>query len=461
MKGIIQLLLFFGGMLSLNAQQQATIQGVFEPGTTRVLLKPITMRPLPGHAQGSVEGDGKCTLTVDAPFPYVCEMALIKDGKKSKGTHIYIRPGEVIQVDFTAQKPTFEGKFAKENGNVDVLVKKLLYTVDTPKSSLDSLASFWDGFEKEVDALDVAADFKSLLKHMAEYETTGAKLRILKSQAPEKHRELVKQLFEQKITSTDLLSANLWPDKLNEWCAEFEKQGLLAPEPRFEARVKWIQDPTVRSRYAVYLINNAVNQMKWATDPVRPLITGLTPFITETKSKEELVRVLDHLTRLEADFSKLMVGKPAPPFTFEDINGNKVSLGDFKGKFVILDIWNIYCGPCIKQIPVIKGMEKELEEKNVVFVSISSDPQDIKDKWKAVVKSKEMTGHQLIMDNGRESKFMTDYAIKGFPTFCVINPDGKVANPFFARPDDPEFKPKLYTIIENYRSPPQNRDLKL
>jgi thiol-disulfide isomerase/thioredoxin len=452
MKKIIKLLAFCGALMSLNAQQQATIQGAFEPGTTRVQLKPITMRPLPSYFEGSVEGDGKCTLTVDAPFSFICEMALSKDGRKSKAAYIYIRPGEVLQVDFRDKKPTFEGEFAKENGNVDVLVKRLLYTVDTPHSSLDSLASFRDGFEKEVNALDVAADLKSLLKHMADYETTGVKLRKLKNEAPEKHRELVKLLFEQQITSTDFLSANLWPDKLNEWCAEFEEQGLLAPEPRFEARVKWIQDPTVRSRYAVYLINNAVNQMKWATDPVQPLIDGLTPSITEPKSKEELVRVLNRLTQLEADFSKLMVGKPAPPFTFEDVNGNKVSLDDFKGKFVILDVWNIYCGPCIKQIPVIKGMEKELEERNVVFVSISSDPQDIKDKWKALVKAKEMAGCQLIMDNGRQSKFMTDYSIKGFPTFCVINPDGKVEDPFFDRPEDPAFKPKLFKIIENYRS---------
>lgn len=452
MKIIIQLLTLCGTMMSLHAQQQATLQGDFEPGTTRVQLKPITMRPLPGYAQGSVEGDGKCTLTFEAPFPYVCEMALFTQAGKSKSAHIYIHPGEVIQVDFTAKKPTFEGALAKENGNVDALVKKLLFNVNTLKPSVDSLDTFITDFEKAVDALDVSDDFKRLLKSMAEHETNSSRIKILKIEAPEKHLEFIKQLFERKITSPDFLSANVWPDKMDELCGEFESQGLLNPTPRFVERLKWIQDATVRSRYAVYLINKTVNELKWLTDPVRPLIDGLTPLITETNSKEELVQVLKLLTRLEADFSKLMVGKPAPQFTFEDVNGNKVSLSDFKGKFVILDIWNIYCGPCIKQIPVIKGMEKELEEKDVVFVSISSDPQDIKDKWKDFVKAKEMSGYQLIMDNGRQSKFMNDYAIKGFPTFCVINPDGKVEDPFFKRPDDPQFKRQLYKIIEDYRS---------
>ena len=76
------------------------------------------------------------------------------------------------------------------------------------------------------------------------------------------------------------------------------------------------------------------------------------------------------------------------------------------------------------------------------------DRQKEKQKWRDFVVKKEMVGHQLIMDNGRDSDFLIDYNIKGFPTFIVIDPDGNMVDYKFLLAENKEFFPTLLDIIQ-------------
>ena len=71
--------------------------------------------------------------------------------------------------------------------------------------------------------------------------------------------------------------------------------------------------------------------------------------------------------------AKLSVGSEAPDFKYPDIEGNIYSLKDFKGKYVYIDVWATWCGPCCKEIPSLKKLEKKMEKKKIVFVSLSCD----------------------------------------------------------------------------------------
>jgi thiol-disulfide isomerase/thioredoxin len=122
-----------------------------------------------------------------------------------------------------------------------------------------------------------------------------------------------------------------------------------------------------------------------------------------------------------------VAGTAAPDFTLFDLNGNKVSLSDYKGKVVYLDFWATWCRACVEEIPHSKKLQEAFKDNpNIVFINISFD-EDV-DKWKKKVKSKKMSGIQLISPEGSQSKVMKDYQILYLPTFLLIDKNGLFVN---------------------------------
>ncbi len=136
---------------------------------------------------------------------------------------------------------------------------------------------------------------------------------------------------------------------------------------------------------------------------------------------------------------KLSKGKPSPKFVdYENYKGGTTSLDDLKGKFVYVDVWATWCGPCKREIPYLKEIEKNYHGKNIAFVSLSIDVQNDYDKWREMISEKELGGIQLFADNNWKSQFVVDYGIQGIPRFILIDPEGIIVNPNAPRPSSPE-----------------------
>lgn len=142
-------------------------------------------------------------------------------------------------------------------------------------------------------------------------------------------------------------------------------------------------------------------------------------------------------------------GSPSPIFTdYENINGSTTSLGDLEGKYLYVDIWATWCGPCKAEIPFLKELEHDYQGRNIQFLSLSVDDDrthgDSWDKaradWKAMIADKEMGGIQLFAPDGWKSDFVTAYKVKGIPRFILIDPDGNIVTPDAPRPSSPKLK---------------------
>ncbi|MEZ4803129.1 MAG: TlpA disulfide reductase family protein [Gelidibacter sp.] len=137
-------------------------------------------------------------------------------------------------------------------------------------------------------------------------------------------------------------------------------------------------------------------------------------------------------------------GAPSPTFAgYENHKGGTTSLADLKGKYVYIDVWATWCGPCKAEIPSLKKVEHDYEGKNIQFVSISVDDArrtgggslDVaKNKWKEMVTEKELGGIQLFSDNNWNSEFIKNYKINSIPRFILIDPKGNIVDADAPRP---------------------------
>ena len=132
--------------------------------------------------------------------------------------------------------------------------------------------------------------------------------------------------------------------------------------------------------------------------------------------------------------AKKMEGVVSPSFDYENHKGGKTKLEDLRGKYVYIDVWATWCGPCLAEIPHLKKVEAKYHGKNIEFVSISVDTEKDYEKWKKMVVSKELGGIQLFADKNWTSDFVKAFGINSIPRFILIGPDGKVIKADAARP---------------------------
>ena len=150
---------------------------------------------------------------------------------------------------------------------------------------------------------------------------------------------------------------------------------------------------------------------------------------------------------------KLKKGNPSPAFeNYIAVNGGKKSLSSFKGKYVYIDLWATWRGPCIREIGPLQNLEKEYHEKNIAFVSISIDEsrrnggswEATEIKWRNFIKEKQMVGIQLWA--GKDQSFQQEYQITGIPRFILIDPQGNIVDANAPRPSDPRLKNLLNSL---------------
>jgi len=145
--------------------------------------------------------------------------------------------------------------------------------------------------------------------------------------------------------------------------------------------------------------------------------------------------------------SKKMNNSIAPNFDYENAKGGKTSLESMKGKYVYIDVWATWCGPCRAEIPSLKAIEEKFHDKNIAFVSISVDENKDHEKWLTFVNEKQLGGIQLFADNNWSSDFIKAFNINSIPRFILIDPSGNVIDSNASRPSDPRLESKLRTLL--------------
>jgi len=135
-------------------------------------------------------------------------------------------------------------------------------------------------------------------------------------------------------------------------------------------------------------------------------------------------------------------GTPGYDFKLKDVNDKTYTLSSFKGKVVVIDMWAMWCAPCLAEKPVMEKIAQGYHDRNdIVFVGVSTDGLNRKEVWKGFVKKKGFTSIELL-SNHTES-IQKYYRIEGIPRFLVFDRQGKIVTVEAPMPSDPAFKKLL------------------
>ena len=131
--------------------------------------------------------------------------------------------------------------------------------------------------------------------------------------------------------------------------------------------------------------------------------------------------------------ASLQVGKPAPDWQVASwTDGKARKLGDFRGKVVILDVWGMWCGPCVNSIPSLDRLKQKFEPRGAVFISIHTRGEEI-GKIRRFLEFKKSALISGLDDNDgqRTNEYngvtADRYSVRGFPTLVFIDREGNLA----------------------------------
>jgi len=121
---------------------------------------------------------------------------------------------------------------------------------------------------------------------------------------------------------------------------------------------------------------------------------------------------------------KYSIGKPALDFSQVDANGNKLSLASLKGKYVLIDFWASWCGPCRTEYPYLKKAYAQFKGKGFEIVGVSLDND--KAAWLNAINENGFDWPEVCDLKGRKNEVALAYGVTGIPESFLIDPAGKI-----------------------------------
>jgi peroxiredoxin len=154
-------------------------------------------------------------------------------------------------------------------------------------------------------------------------------------------------------------------------------------------------------------------------DELSVLFHSLSDSLQETKHGREFVKMLDNVRTVKT-------GMTAPEFTQADARGQKVSLSSFRGRYVLIDFWASWCGPCRAENPNLVRVYEKFKTKNFTILGVSLDKSDDRKAWLGAIKKDQLAWQQVSDLKGWDNEAGKLYGVRAIPDNFLVGPDGKI-----------------------------------
>lgn len=183
-----------------------------------------------------------------------------------------------------------------------------------------------------------------------------------------------------------------------------------------EIKKKFIQDNPDS-----YLSLEFVQDLAYSTDypELSALYNGLSPKIKASSPAQKFAETLPKL-------KTVAIGAKAPEFAQADTAGKMVSLSSFRGKYVLVDFWASWCGPCRAENPNVVNAYNHYKDKKFAIVGVSLDNANGKENWLAAIKKDGLAWTELSDLKYWKNEAAVLYSVRAIPQNYLLDPEGKI-----------------------------------
>ena len=429
--------------LIVGAQDYSVIKGHVKTDNLKTVALYAT-------SDGDIQKRAESQINADGSYGFLIKpekAGFYAIGGERMNFILYLKGGEEVNIDLLENKAKLNGKNTRENKALykwedyaaDIRLKSVFFnkTLSTYEDFFPEFTTFLEGMESLKKNLKSGnKEFDAMLQKLVDYETDYyAAIFLLTPRTKHPERSMWLEYYkhivsDEKFTNDDVLQYPYGIDMLTTYCSYAQ---YIAPKEGvdyIDDCLDYLHNDRLKGEY---VINKDFQRYKSYDQYLNGVEKYGKYFVTPSlKARAEAVGTKLYDTR---------AGGIAADFTYPDVNGKMVSLSDFKGKVVLVDVWATWCGPCRGEIPHLKKLEEEMHGKDVVFLGVSVDEVKDKQKWLDFIEKEGLKGVQVLA--GGWSKITKDYKINGIPRFMVFDRKGNIVSVDAPRPSNPALKKML------------------